>query len=62
MEEVVADLIKVNRYGANILRFSDMVREIAEFKYSDLYYNPKYENPWAHVRAGEMLTLWIIPK
>ena len=62
MEEVIVKLTKKPLQGAYILRLGDMVTEMAEFKYADLFYNPKYDNPWCHVRAGEAITLWIIPK
>jgi len=48
--------------GASRLKTNEMCAEIAGVKYSDLHYNPKTEDPWAHVRAGEGITLWVLPK
>lgn len=49
-------------YYANRVSLNDMHPELAGVKYSELHYNPKTANPWAHVRAGESVTIWIIPK
>jgi len=48
--------------GAGLLKFNDMHPDISGMKYNELLYNPLIESPWAHVRKGESLTLWLIPK
>ena len=66
-EFVIPDTIKKEENkqvfcGAARLKSAEMCMEIGGVKYSDLHYNPKTEDPWAHVRAREGITLWILPK
>jgi hypothetical protein len=48
--------------GASVVPISELCPEIAGVKYSEVAYDPKKCNVWAHTRRGESLTLWLIPK
>jgi len=62
MEDIIQKLSGRSDYGAYSISADSMHPEIAGIKYSELYYSPMTENPWACVQAGGRITLWIIPK
>ena len=62
MEDIINSLVNDATYGAYAVKVNDMLPEISGIKYSEMLYNPKKENPWAIVKQGEPIMLWIIPK
>lgn len=63
MEDYVEQIQSENIMGgAKTCSLNEMLQDIAGIKYNELNYNPSKEQVWAHVRAKEGLTIWILPK